>query len=114
MASLVAGVASAILEIDEIEASKHGDEVYYTFVTTGVNPSLAQIKTKIWALIAPPVKRLEVLAIEPIEVGPITKRYKIYVKGKVIGKTLGKKKYRLLPLKRVKTRKTSRRRKKKR
>lgn len=109
MASLVAGLASAIFEIDEIEASKHGDEVYYTFVTTGVRPNLAQIKTKLWALLAPPVKRLEVLAIEPIEEGPITKRYKIHVKGKVIGKTLGEKKYRVLSLKKPKKRKTKRR-----
>lgn len=99
MASIIGTLAGALFEIDEIDAHRTGDEVFYTFVTTGILPSLAELKTKLWALIAPPVKRLEVLSIEPIEEGPIAKRYKIRVKGKIIGKTLGKSKYRLFPLK---------------
>lgn len=118
MASVIVAATASLFEIDEVEASKFGDEVYYTFLTTGVLPSLAQIKTKIWAYLAPPVKRLEVLAIEEVERGPIAKRYKIYVKGKTFTKTLGDKRYRLLPLKGLgkirKTKKTKGKRKKKR
>lgn len=99
VASILGTAASAIFEIDEIEASRVGDEVYYTFVTTGILPSLAELKTKLWAYMAPPVRRLEVLSITPLEEGPICKRYEIKVKGKPIGKTLGEKQYRLWPLK---------------
>lgn len=99
MASILGTLASAFFEIDEIEASRFGDEIYYTFLTTGLAPSIAELKTKLWAYVAPPVKRLEILAIEPIEEGPIAKRYKIRVKGLIIGKTLGKREYRLFPLK---------------
>lgn len=99
MASILGTLASAFFEIDEVEASRVGDEVHYTFLTTGLLPSIAELKTKFWAYLAPPVRRLEILSIEPIEEGPIAKRYKIRVKGRVIGKTLGKKEYRLLPLK---------------
>lgn len=99
MASVIGALAGAFFEIDELEAKKVGDVVHYTFVTTGIHPTIAEIKTKLWALLAPPVKRLEVLSIKPIEEGPIAKRYKVHVKGSPIAKTLGKKKYRLLPLK---------------
>ena len=99
MAFVISSLAGALLEIDEIEAARIGDEVHYTFLTTGVLPSLAELKTKLWAYIAPPVKRLQVVSIEPIEQGPITKRYKIKVVGKSLGRTIGTKEYRLLPLK---------------
>ena len=72
----------AVLEFDEVSAVTYGDEVEYTILTTGVRPEICQIKTLIWSYLAPPVKRLEVLSIEEIEAGPITKRYKIRVRGK--------------------------------
>lgn len=99
MASILGTFASAFFEIDEVEASRVGNEVYYTFVTTGLGPSVAELKTKLWAYMAPPVKRLEVLSIEPLEEGPVAKRYKIRVKGRILTETLGKEEYRLFPLK---------------
>ena len=114
MASVIVAAAHSFFEVDEIEASKFKDEIYYTFVTTGILPKTAELKTKLWAYLAPPVKRLEVLSIEAIEVGPITKRYKIHVRGKTIAKTLGDKKYRLFNLKPTKTKKKSSKKRKRR
>jgi len=109
MASVIAAAAHSLFEVDEIEASRFKDEVYYTFVTTGILPETAELKTKLWAYLAPPVKRLEVLGIEEIEKGLIAKRYKIHVKGKVIGKTIGQKQYRLFNLKPIKKKKSKKR-----
>lgn len=84
-AFLLSSLASAILEIDEISAVKVGEEIEYTFLTTGVLPSLAELKTRLWAYMAPPIKRLEVTSIEPLESGPICKRFMIRAKGKTVG-----------------------------
>lgn len=82
LASIIAGFMSAILEFDEIKAETIGDEIEYTILTTGIRPEACEIKTLIWSYLAPPVKRLKVVSIEEVEAGPITKRYKIVVRGK--------------------------------
>ena len=82
MASIIGGIVTAFLEFDEISTERIGDEVHYHILTTGVLPSVCELKTLIWSYLAPPVKRLEIVDIEEIEAGPITKRYKIHVKGK--------------------------------
>jgi len=85
MASIIAGAISALLEFDEIQSERIGDEIHYTILTTGVLPAVCELKTLIWSYLAPPVKRLEIVDIEEVEAGPITKRYKIHVKGKAKG-----------------------------
>ena len=82
MASVIAGLIGSILEFDEVSAEVIGDEVEYTILTTGVRPEVCEIKTLIWSYLSPPVKRLEVVSIEEVESGPITKRYRIKVRGK--------------------------------
>ena len=109
MASVIVAAAQSFFEIDEVNATKRGDTIEYTFLTTGILPATAELKTKIWAYLSPPVKRLEIVSIDVIEKGPITKRFKIRVKGKTIAKTLGNKKYRLFNLKRTKPKKKSKR-----
>lgn len=82
MASVIAGVIGSLLEFDEVKAETIGDEVEYTILTTGIRPEACEVKVLIWSYLAPPVKRLEVTSIEEVESGPITKRYKVVVRGK--------------------------------
>jgi len=82
VASIITGMVLTVLEFDEIETVRKGDEIHYTIVTSGVMPSICELKTLIWSFLAPPVKKLEVVSIEELEHGPIVKRYKIHVKGK--------------------------------
>ena len=84
MASIISSLATSFLEIDEVGVTKKGNIVTYTFLTTGILPSIVEIKTKLWALMAPPVKRLEVVSITPVEEGYLAKRYKIVVKGTTV------------------------------
>lgn len=84
MASIIGGLVTAFLEFDEINTERIGDEVHYYILTTGILPSVCELKTLIWSYLAPPVKRLEIVDIEEIEAGPITKRYKIHVKGSAL------------------------------
>ena len=84
MASVISGLVTALLEFDEVSVSRVGDEVEYTILTTGVMPSIVELKTLIWSYLAPPVKRLEVVSIEEVESGPVTKRYKVVVRGKAV------------------------------
>ena len=84
MASIISSLATSFLEIDEVGVTKKGNIVTYTFLTTGILPSIAELKTKLWALVAPPMKRLEVVSITPVEEGYIAKRYKVVVKGTTV------------------------------
>lgn len=84
MASVLSGFITALLEFDEVAVSRVGDEVEYTILTTGIMPSIVEFKTLIWSYLAPPVKRLDVVSIEEIESGPVTKRYRVVVRGKAV------------------------------
>lgn len=82
MASVIAGIVGAFLEFDEVKAETIGDDVQYTILTTGVMPEACKLKTLIWSYLAPPVKKLDIVSIEEVEAGLVTKRYKIVVRGK--------------------------------
>lgn len=84
MASIISGLVTSLLEFDEVSVSRVGDEVEYTILTTGIMPSVVELKTLIWSYLAPPVKRLEVVSIEEVESGPLTKRYQVVVRGKAV------------------------------
>ena len=78
MASVITFVAQSLLEIDELQQEKIDDErVRVTFVTSGVHPSLAKVKTTLWAILGVPVQGIEDVQIEEIASGPLIKRYKI-------------------------------------
>ena len=81
MASVIAGIMSAILEFDEIQTEVTEDKIRYTILTTGVLPKTCELKVLLWSYLAPPVKRLNIVSIEEVESGPIAKRYRIVVEG---------------------------------
>lgn len=81
MASIITGAMSALLEFDEISTEVTEDKVRYTILTTGILPKACELKVLLWSYLAPPVKRLNIISIEEVESGPITKRYKIVVEG---------------------------------
>jgi len=79
MAFVVNAIIGTLLEIDEMTYLVTDDEVIVKFVTTGIMPELAELKTKIWALIGLPPKTCRVESVEEVQKGPlgITKRYVI-------------------------------------
>lgn len=86
MASIVSAVVTSLLEFDEIEVRREGDDIIYVFLTTGVLPSVCELKTLIWSYMAPPIKRLKIESIEEVERGRFgVKRYKVTVRGKTVG-----------------------------
>lgn len=78
MATIVAGMLEALLEIDEMQTEVLPDgSLQVVFVTTGFKPELAEIKTKIWALLGIPAQVVKEVRVEELQAGPIFKRYKI-------------------------------------
>jgi len=77
MAFVLSGIIGAILEIDEMDYRIVGENVEITFVTSGIFRTAAELKTRLWGLITPPFRILEVKAVEEYRVNPVTKRYKI-------------------------------------
>jgi hypothetical protein len=70
----------SLTEIDEIAQEKLPDgSLRVTFVTSGVNPSLAKIKTLIWAVFGLPVQLIKECNVETLQSGPIVKRFRITV-----------------------------------
>ena len=70
----------SLLQIDEMQAEPQPDgTLRVVFVTTGVHPSLAKIKTAIWAIFGLPVQTPEDVTIEELQSGPVLKRYRITV-----------------------------------
>ena len=84
MASLASAAVSALLEFDEVDVQMIGaDRVQYKILTTGVMPSIIELKTLIWSYLSPPVKRLEVTDVKVVERGVIADRYLITVQGEI-------------------------------
>jgi hypothetical protein len=77
---LIAQAIAALFEVDELKQEKLPDgKVRVIFVTSGVHPDLAKIKTALWAFSAVPVQRIEDYKVEELQSGPIIKRYQITV-----------------------------------
>ena len=73
-------VFEAITEIDEMESTKNPDgTITVTFLTTGLHPDTAKIKTLVWSLVGLPVQKPDKIEIEELQSGPLLKRYKITV-----------------------------------
>ncbi|MFB0543213.1 MAG: hypothetical protein ACETVR_00380 [Candidatus Bathyarchaeia archaeon] len=84
MASLASAAISALLEFDEVDVQMIGaDRVQYKILTTGLMPSIIELKTLIWSYLSPPVKRLEVTDIKVVERGVIADRYLVTVQGEI-------------------------------
>lgn len=84
MATVISAITSfaaeALLEIDEMESIRLPDgRVKVVFVTSGVMPSTAKIKTLLWAVFGLPVQRIDEVTIEELQKGSIVKRYKVTV-----------------------------------
>ncbi len=84
MASIVAAIINfaleTLLEIDEVYHETLPDgRLKCVFVTTGVHPDAAKIKTAIWALFGLPVQKPDEIHVETLQAGPVLKRYRITV-----------------------------------
>ncbi|MEM1672356.1 MAG: hypothetical protein QXT86_09940 [Archaeoglobaceae archaeon] len=80
MASIVSTILSAVFEIDEMSTEKLPDgRVKVTFLTTGLHEETCRIKTTMWALLSPPMQRVDDVKITELQRGPVYKRYKVEV-----------------------------------
>jgi hypothetical protein len=67
-------------EIDEFSAEKQPDgSLKVAFVTSGVHPTLAQVKTLVWAVLGLPVQVPIEFSVEELQSGLVVKRYKVTV-----------------------------------
>ena len=66
------------MEFDEVDTKKGS----YTILNTSIHPKIAELKARAWAILAPPMKPLDIESVKELEKGPIWKRYKIKVKTK--------------------------------
>jgi hypothetical protein len=70
----------SLTEIDEISQEKLPDgSLRVTFVTSGVHPSLAKIKTLVWAVFGLPVQYIKECNVETLQSGPVIKRFRVTV-----------------------------------
>ena len=84
MASVVSALMGALLEFDEVNVRMLDENtVEYQILTTGMVPSIVELKAKIWSYLAPPVKRLDITDIKVVERGVVADRYLITVKGEM-------------------------------
>ncbi|MEM1865984.1 MAG: hypothetical protein QXD57_07135 [Ignisphaera sp.] len=80
MAAIISNVLSAIFEIDEVSTEKLPDErIKVTLLTTGVHEETCKIKTAMWALLSPPMQRVDEVKVTELQKGPLYKRYKVEV-----------------------------------
>ena len=80
VASVISSAIEALLEIDETYHEVLPDgRLKVVFVTTGLAPDLAKIKTLIWALSAPPVQKVDDIQVEVLQKGAVLQRYRITV-----------------------------------
>lgn len=80
MSFIISAFISTLLEIDEVYSERLPDgRLKVVFVTTGLADTTAKIKTAIWALLAPPVQRVDDVQVEELQSGLISKRYKVTV-----------------------------------
>jgi hypothetical protein len=70
----------SILEVDEVYQERLPDgTMKVVFVTTGVHPTLTQIKTTLWAVFGLPLQMPVEYYVEEIQSAPFFKRYKVTV-----------------------------------
>jgi hypothetical protein len=80
VASVISSAIEALFEIDETHHEVLPDgRLKVVFVTTGLVPDLAKIKTLIWALSAPPVQKVDDVKVEVLQKGAVLQRYRITV-----------------------------------
>jgi hypothetical protein len=84
MTTLIAGfinvLSKAMLEIDELSTEKLPDgKIRVVFVTSGVHPTMAQIKTVVWSIVGLPVQVPDEVSVEELQSGSVVKRYRVTV-----------------------------------
>ena len=68
------------MEIDEMDYQELPDgRIQVTFVTSGVVPTTAKIKTILWSIFGLPVQKVDSVEIYEEAKGPLIKRYKVVV-----------------------------------
>jgi len=79
-------ILQSMLKIDEIDVKQSGNTVQYTLLTStwgkeNIAETLINIKTAIYSLM-PPIRRLKVISITPVQEGRLTTRSKVIVEAK--------------------------------
>lgn len=77
---VISASIEALFEIDEVSSEPLPDgRVRVVFVTTGLHPDLAKVKTAIWAMLSPPAQKVDEVKVYEVQRGPIAKRYRVEV-----------------------------------
>jgi hypothetical protein len=77
---IIAQAIAALFEVDELKQEKLPDgRLRAVFVTSGIHPDLAKIKTAVWALSAVPPQLVDSVEVEELQSGVIVKRYQVVV-----------------------------------
>ena len=71
---------------DDIDAKKTKTGMEYTFLTTGIIEVFQSPKERLYGVLSPPCKRLEIKSTEIVERGLLFKRFKVVATGKARGK----------------------------
>lgn len=92
VAMAVAFALESIMEVDEVLPPERlpDGSMKVTFVTTGLRPSTAKIKTVVWALAGLPVQAVDNVTIEELQKGTILSRYRITMVLKPVREALKK------------------------
>lgn len=79
LAMAVAFALESIMEVDEVLPPEQlpDGSIKVTFVTTGLHPSTAKIKTAVWAIAGLPVQAVDSVTIEELQKGTFLTRYRI-------------------------------------
>jgi hypothetical protein len=76
----VAEALEALQEIDEVYQERLPDgRIKVVFVTSGVHPTLAKIKTWLWSIFGVPIQKIDEYHVEELQRGPVIKRYRLTV-----------------------------------
>lgn len=77
---VISASLEALFEIDEVTSEPLPDgRVRVVFVTTGLHPELAKIKTVVWAMLSPPAQKVDEVKVFEVQRGPVAKRYRVEV-----------------------------------
>jgi hypothetical protein len=78
LAEPITKALEALQEVDEIYSERLPDgRLKVVFLTSGVHPTLARIKTYLWAIFGVPVQKVDEWQIEELQSGALIKRYRI-------------------------------------
>jgi len=78
LAQPITEALEALQEVDEVHHERLPDgRMKVVFVTSGVHPTLAKVKTYLWAIFGIPVQKVDEWHVEELQSGFLIKRFRI-------------------------------------